>query len=305
MRVRAVVHEAAGDAVAPADGLPQGELVAQLRRRAERERRARKEAERISELATRQLYEKQQDLEAYAVELKRSNDELQSFASVASHDLQEPLRKIQAFGDRLKATNADALDERGLDYLERMQDAAGRMRDLINDLLAFSRVTTKARPCVPVDLGAIAHEVLLDLDVAIHEAGARVELGELPTVDADPMQMRQLIQNLLSNALKFRRPEGLPTVRIAGARRDDDSTVEITVSDNGIGFEQKYAERVFGVFERLHGRNAYDGTGVGLAICKKIAERHGGRMAVDSTPGEGSTFAITLPASQAPEQQSR
>jgi len=226
--------------------------------------------------------------------LQRSNHELQDFAYVASHDLQEPLRKIQAFGDRLKTKCAAALTDDGRDYLERMQNAASRMQTLINDLLAFSRVTTKGQPFELVELSRVAREVLSDLEVRIEQTGARIEVADLPTLDADPMQMRQLLQNLIGNALKFRREHFKPLVKVS-SRPVNGAHCELRVEDNGIGFDMKYLERIFGMFQRLHGREHYEGTGVGLAICRKIAERHGGQITAESAPGRGATFIVTLP----------
>jgi PAS domain S-box-containing protein len=226
--------------------------------------------------------------------LEQSNRELEDFAYVASHDLQEPLRKIQAFGDLLKSKHAAAMQPQARDYIDRMQSAAGRMQVLINDLLSFSRVTTKAQPFAPVDLGAIAREVAHDLEIRAHDTGGEIVVGELPAIEADALQMRQLLQNLAGNALKFHRPEVPPRVEINGAA--ENGRVLITVRDNGIGFDEKYADRIFTMFERLHGRGAYEGTGIGLAICRKIAERHGGTITARSTPGEGSEFRVTLPA---------
>jgi PAS domain S-box-containing protein len=248
----------------------------------------------------------EENLKDFAARLERSNRELQDFASVASHDLQEPLRKIQAFGDRLHAKYAEALGDQGRDYLERMQAAAARMRSLINDLLNFSRVATKAQPFSPVDLGQVALEVLSDLEGRIEQTGARVEVDGLPTVQADPMQMRQLLQNLIGNALKFHRPGEPPIVQVAGRvieAPEGDATAsqprcEIAVRDNGIGFDEKYLDRIFGVFQRLHGRGEYEGTGMGLAICRKIVERHGGSITARSTPVRGATFLVTLPLSR-------
>jgi len=241
----------------------------------------------------------EEELHAAMRRFEQSNRELEDFAYVASHDLQEPLRKIQAFGDRLKAKYATDLPEQAKDYIERMQSAANRMQVLINDLLTFSRVTTKAQPFVHVDLEQVARDVAHDLEVRTHEAGAHIDIGELPSIDADPLQMRQLLQNLISNALKFRREEVPPLVSISGSTAGD--TASIVVADNGIGFDEKYAERIFTMFERLHGRGVYEGTGIGLAICRKIAERHGGEIAARSTPGEGSTFTVTLPVHHAHE----
>ena len=233
--------------------------------------------------------------------LQRSNRELQDFAYVASHDLQEPLRKIQAFGDRLKKKFVEVLGDDGRDYLERMQNAAGRMQTLINDLLAFSRITTKAQPFVPVSLRQVAQEVLSDLEVRIEQTGARVEVGELTTIDADPLQMRQLLQNLIGNALKFRREYAKPVIALK-THANGDGCCRLTVEDNGIGFDMKYLDRIFGMFQRLHGRDQYEGTGVGLAICRKIAERHGGQITAQSSPGQGATFIVTLPVHQGESQ---
>ncbi|HEY9420032.1 MAG TPA: ATP-binding protein, partial [Thermoanaerobaculia bacterium] len=249
-------------------------------------------------------------LKAFAAKLERSNRELQDFASVASHDLQEPLRKIQAFGDRLKMLYDEALGEEGSDYLRRMQSAAGRMQTLINDLLMFSRVESKALPFTPIDLGVVAREVVTDLEVQIAQTGAVIEIGRLPTVEADPLQMRQLMQNLIGNSLKYRQAETKPVVKVrgmnsgndhprqAGGTRPLDQSCQLLVEDNGIGFDEKYLDRVFTVFQRLHGRTEYEGTGIGLAVCRKIAERHGGSITARSAPGRGATFIVTLPVRQ-------
>jgi len=225
--------------------------------------------------------------------LRRSNKELEQFASVAAHDLQEPLRKIQAFGDRLR-TRATSLDAQSRDYLERILASAVRMRTLINDLLAFSRVTIKAQPFVRVELEDLVQEVTTDLEVHIHQTQGRVEIRSLPTLDADPLQMRQLFQNLIGNALKFSRPEEPPVITIDSKRAG--SFWQISVRDNGIGFEETYRERIFEMFQRLHGRNEYEGTGMGLALCRKIVERHRGSISAQSRPGEGATFIVRLPA---------
>lgn len=249
----------------------------------------------------------EESLRAFAQELQRSNRELEQFALVASHDLQEPLRKIQAFGDRLRMRYAESLGEQGRDYVERMQQSATRMRRLIDDLLAFSRITTRAQPFSPVDLAAMAREVVSDLDGRLQQSGGQVEVGLLPPVEADPAQMRQLLQNLLANALKFHKPGVPPRVRIEGrllppaegnGNGQAPSFCEIAVSDNGIGFDEIYLDRIFNVFQRLHGREEYEGTGMGLAICRKIVERHGGQITARSKPGEGSTFLVTLPRTQ-------
>jgi PAS domain S-box-containing protein len=236
-------------------------------------------------------------------ELTRSNDELQQFAFIASHDLQEPLRKIKAFGDRLKVSCEDALNPQGRDYLDRMQNAAQRMQTLIEDLLSLSRVTTRAQPFVPVNLTQITQEVLSDLEVRIQQTGGRVEVGELPIIHGDPLQMRQLLQNLIGNALKFHRPEEPPVIKIYNqnlVNSSDNISVasehcQIIVEDNGIGFDEKYLDRIFNVFQRLHGRSEYEGTGIGLAICRKIVERHQGNITAQSQPGQRTKFIVTLP----------
>lgn len=237
-------------------------------------------------------------LQSLAQELRRSNRELEEFARIASHDLQEPLRKIQAFGDRLVTMLGAGLGEQGRDYLARMQAAAKRMSTLINDLLTYSRVTTKAQPFVRVDLGQIAREVSSDLEARIDETLGRVELGDLPAIEADPLQMRQLLQNLIGNALKFHRKDIPPVVRVAGEQGENAQTVRLSVTDNGIGFDMKYLDRIFDVFQRLHGRTEYAGTGLGLAVCRKLVERHGGAITATSAPEQGSTFIVTLPVKQ-------
>ena len=246
-------------------------------------------------------------------ELARSNSELQEFAYIASHDLQEPLRKIQAFGDRLQAQYSEKLGDRGQDYLARMQYAAARMQALIHDLLSLSQVTTKAQPFAMVDLNQVTQEVLLDLELAIEQTGGRVEVGQLPTIEADPLQIRQLIQNLISNALKFHSAEVTPVIKVSSQMLEVEQGVieklvvtlcQITIEDNGIGFDEKYLDRIFNVFQRLHNRSEYEGTGMGLAICRKVAERHGGSITALSTPGQGATFIVTLPIKQAEENYS-
>jgi PAS domain S-box-containing protein len=257
-------------------------------------------------------------LQEYTRRLAQNNRELQEFAYVSSHDLQEPLRKVRAFGDRLQAKCGDVLTPEGKDYLARMQNAALRMQMLIEALLAYSRITTKARPYEMVNLGQIAREVLGDLEIRIEQTNARVTVGELPEIQADPVQMRQLLQNLLGNSLKFHRP-GVPLeielsakvfTATEGAAHHVSAALladyppetlfcQIQVRDNGIGFDNKYAERIFGVFQRLHGRGDYEGAGVGLAICRKIAERHGGEITAQGQPGQGAVFRVTLPVRHA------
>jgi PAS domain S-box-containing protein len=249
----------------------------------------------------------EEELKRFTAQLERSNRELQDFASVASHDLQEPLRKIQAFGDRLRTRYEPALGPEGKDYLDRMLNAAGRMSTLISDLLTFSRVTTRAQPFKPVDLGEIARDVVSDLEARVEQTGGRVDLGPLPRIEADAMQIRQLLQNLIGNALKFHKPGERPVVRVdaeiapANGSAAEGNVCRLTITDNGIGFDEKYLDRIFNVFQRLHGRNTYEGTGIGLAVCRKIAERHHGSVTARSVPGQGSTFVVTLPVRQPQE----
>jgi signal transduction histidine kinase len=241
------------------------------------------------------------DLAAANESLAHSNRELEQFASVASHDLQEPLRKIQAFGDRLQTRYGQELGEQGADYLKRMLASAMRMRSLIDALLTFSRVTSKAQPFTPVDLAATAEDVIADLEERIQRDGGRVEIGPLPSLEADPLQMRQLFQNLIGNGLKFSRPGTPPVVKVESrllthaGENGEAPRSEISVRDNGIGFEEVYLDRIFDLFQRLHGRHEYEGTGMGLAICRKIVERHGGTITAESSLGQGATFLVTLP----------
>ena len=247
-------------------------------------------------------------LRQFTIQLERSNRELQDFAYVASHDLQEPLRKIVVFGERLREKNSEALGPEALDYLERMQKAAARMQILINDLLTFSRVTTKAQPFTSVNLAEVASGVVEDLEGRIELVKGRVELGALPVIDAEALQMRQLLQNLIGNALKFRRPEEPPVVKVEAQIISAPDTpakklCRLTVSDNCIGFDEKYLDRIFNVFQRLHTRNEYEGTGMGLAIVRKIALYHGGDITAKSKPGQGSTFILTIPVAHPQKAQ--
>jgi signal transduction histidine kinase len=254
----------------------------------------------------------EKELRSYASRLQQTNRELQDIANIVSHDLQEPLRKIQAFSDLIKIKVANSLTDEGRDYIDRMQNAARRMQHLINDLLTFSRVTIKAQPFVPVDLTVIGREVVADLDIRIQQVQGRVEIGNLPTIEADPIQIRQLLLNLVTNGLKFARRDVLPVITISAelvsvprprhqALPGPDTMCRITVEDNGIGFEEKYTDRIFGIFQRVHPADNYEGTGMGLAICRKIAERHGGTITARSTPGSGSVFTITLPVRHSEE----
>lgn len=250
------------------------------------------------------LYTEISELKEREAALGRSNRELQDFASVASHDLQEPLRKIEAFGDRLAKRCEAQLDDQGQLYLERMLSAAGRMRLLINDLLTYSRVTTKGRPFEPCNLATVAKDVASDLQVRIEETGATVDFSELPSIDADVVQMRQLFQNVISNAIKYHKEGVPPEVRVSARVSGDDgqAVCELQFQDNGIGFEMRYADRIFSIFQRLHGNQEFEGTGIGLATCRKIVERHSGAIEVESVVGEGSTFIIKLPVNHVGER---
>jgi signal transduction histidine kinase len=245
----------------------------------------------------------------YAAELERSNRELQDFANIASHDMQEPLRKIMNFSELLRERYDEGMEEGGRDYLMRMERAALHLYNLINELLAYSRINTRAQPFVQVDLNEITQRVLADLELQIEESKARLEVSELPCLEADPTQMYQLVQNLVSNALKFRKAGCQPVIKISSpdtpaARGKVDGMVLLTVSDNGIGFDEKYLDKIFQPFQRLHPKNEYDGTGIGLAICRKIIERHGGSITARSKPGQGAEFVVSLPASQYQEKVS-
>ena len=241
-------------------------------------------------------------LREYTRKLEISNRELQDFAHVASHDLQEPLRKIEAFGSRLSQKYADDLPEEASLFVDRMRNAADRMRLLINDLLNFSRITTNAKPFKQTDLSEVIAGVISDLQIRIEETGADIVIGDLPTIDADAMQMRQLFQNLIGNALKFSKPDRKPVIRIDGAilsasgLSSDTDLCRLTIADNGIGFDSKYKDQIFTIFQRLHGRSEYEGTGIGLATCRRIVERHSGDIDANGRPDEGTTFTVTLPA---------
>lgn len=242
-------------------------------------------------------------------ELKRSNEDLEQFAYVASHDLQEPLRKIRAFGDRLINRMEEVGDPLEKEYTLKMVDAAMRMQTLIQDLLAFSMVSRDMGERQNADLNEIIMQVIEDLQISIKEAGAVVHISRLPVIpDANAIQMQQLFQNLLSNAIKFRQENTTPEIRITATELKGQQIpypeidaspyrkyYQVTVKDNGVGFEEKYLERVFTIFQRLHGRGQYSGTGIGLAVCKRICQNHSGFITARSTPGKGTTFIVYLP----------
>lgn len=231
-------------------------------------------------------------LSSQAEELARSNADLEQFAYVASHDLQEPLRMVASYTQLLARRYKDRLDADAEEFIGYAVDGVTRMQELINDLLAYSRVGTRGGSFGPTDLEPIVQRVLATLAPAIEDSGATVTCDKLPTVYGDPVQLGQLFQNLIGNALKFR-GEDPPRVHVGAERREDEWVFE--VRDNGIGIAPEYADRIWVIFQRLHSRDEYPGTGIGLAICKKIVERHGGHITVDSGPGSGSTFRFTIP----------
>jgi PAS domain S-box-containing protein len=237
--------------------------------------------------------EAEERINRFTEELKRSNAELERFAYVSSHDLQEPLRTVASFAQLLGSRYRGKLDADADEFIQFIVDGANRMQTLINDLLAYSRVGTQGKPFAPVEFERVFHDVMEDLDLAIEESGAVVTRDPLPAVRGDGVQLRQLLQNLVGNAIKFRQPGEPPRVHVGAAR--DGAGWQFSVRDNGIGIDPQYFERVFIIFQRLHGRDDYPGTGIGLAVCKKIVERHGGRIWVESEPGRGSTFHFTLP----------
>ncbi len=223
--------------------------------------------------------------------------------------MQEPLRKIQSFGNLLSARHAGQLGEQGMDYLKRMMDAAQRMQTLIQDLLKLSRVTTRAQPFAPCDLAEILRGVLSDLEVKITSSGARVIAAGLGTIEADSTQMRQLFQNLVANALKFQLPGTRPEVMIAARTLENGPgglpqvplgapLCEVRIQDNGIGFDPQFTDQIFSPFKRLHTRAEFEGSGIGLTVCRKITDRHHGRIVAQSAAGQGATFLVTLPVNQ-------
>lgn len=241
----------------------------------------------------------QRAMQESAVQLRRSNRDLEEFAHAASHDLQEPLRKVRTFADRfVRSVDRASLSEQQQQFLERMHDAAGRMQTRIDDLLKLARITRVSPRRQVIAVEDVLKGVLRDLDTAIAAEGAVVDVGPLPDLEADPTLLALLLQNLVSNALKYRRPDVPPRIRIRSADvldRTGRPAAEITVTDNGIGFDPEYAERIFLPFERLHGSAEYEGSGVGLAISMRVAEAHGGTIHADGAPGRGATFTVVLP----------
>lgn len=249
--------------------------------------------------------ERTRELQQANTELEKMNQELASFAYVSSHDLQEPLRKIQAFASRILEKEYQNLSAAGQDYFTRMQEAARRMQLLIQDLLAYSRTNKKEKELVPTNLNLLVAGVLDDLEQYILDNEATINVDELPVADVIPFQFRQLFTNLISNSLKFRKKDtpvmiNIKSEKVMGAEispeaNGNDAYYRVTVEDNGIGFDNAYHERIFDVFQRLHTKQEYEGTGIGLAICKKIVENHRGFIAAKGEPGKGARFTIYLP----------
>jgi signal transduction histidine kinase len=270
-----------------------------LKNQSERQREAEQQNQKLQDAVD----ERTTELSLYSEELSRSNRELEDFAFVASHDLQEPLRKIMAFGERLES-QADAFSEKQLDYLKRMRSAAARMSKLISDLLAFSRVNTKGSEFQTIDLNVLVSECLEDLNVLVEETGVALEIAKLPSIQGDPTQIQQLFFNLIANAIKFSQSTGAPHVKLGVTSVSQPESVEVEglskwscfeISDNGIGFEQEHPEKIFAPFQRLHSRSEYKGTGIGLAICRRIVERHNGTIEALGRPGKGATFKVCIP----------
>ncbi len=261
----------------------------------------------------RLLEDSNASLERLNHRLVRSNEDLQDFAFVVSHDLKEPLRKIRVFAERLKSRSEEMPDDRRAEYLELILDSTKRMQSLIAAILDISRVVTHGQPFRMADLGAVAQEVLADLAVRLEETGGQVMVADLPAIECDPTQIRQVLQNLIDNALKFHRPGVAPQITVTGAilSPEEAATMDalsdmcrIEVRDNGIGFDESASQKIFSLFQRLYPQEPIEGSGIGLAVCRKIVERHGGTITVSSTPGQGSIFTILLPLRHVAAQHS-
>ncbi|WP_348673055.1 ATP-binding protein [uncultured Abyssibacter sp.] len=257
-----------------------------LRRKLARERKAREEAETLLEAKARELHERNR-------ELRRSNEELERFAYAASHDLRAPLRTIAGFSDLLQRKEAASMSDSGREFLELIQEAVSQMDNLIEDLLQFSRANRVEVNFEPIDLAEVIDDASDRLRSLIEQQSATIEVGPLPQVSGHAGLLTRLFQNLISNGCKFARPGVPPVVRISAA--PDGDQVCVRVEDNGIGIEPEYQEQIFQMFARLHNADDYPGTGIGLALCTRIVERHSGRIDVVSQPGEGATFRVWLP----------
>jgi two-component system, chemotaxis family, sensor kinase Cph1 len=250
--------------------------------------------ERSLELTSHELNDKTAQIETQKDELQRSNQELEQFAYIASHDLQEPLRTVQSYVQLLRKRYADKLDTDANEFMDFAVEGATRMRTLIDDLLTYARLASRARPFERTELAVVLAETVRALKIRLDEKQATIKQSELPAVNGDKRQLGQLLQNLISNAVKFHKPGVHPTVTIAAERRGHEYV--ISVADDGIGIAPEYKEKIFVIFQRLHSRDEYDGTGLGLAVVKKIVERHGGRIWVESEVGNGAKFLFTIPA---------
>lgn len=237
-----------------------------------------------------------------AEELERSNQELEDFAFIASHDLQEPLRKVVLFGDRLKSVYPSTEDDRGINYIDRLQKSISKMQNFIHDLLEYSRVNQSSALIKLIDLNEIVSEVVSDLQTQLDHTQGRIEIAPLPAIEGNEFLMAQLFQNLIANALKYSRENVPPQIKIS-SRPNGDSAWDILVEDNGIGIEPKYFHKIFKPFERLHSSDQYGGNGIGLAICSKVSTKHGGKIRIESQPGKGSTFFLTLPKAQSSDSR--
>lgn len=251
----------------------------------------------LNRMLETRVAQRTRELEQSNEELAERNRDLEQFAYVASHDLQEPLRMVTSFVELLDRRYGDRLDDKAREFIGFAVQGTIRMQDLIHDLLAFSRIGSDGRAFEPVDLNSVVETVLGDLADSIARSGAEIEMDRLPAISADPSQMHQLVQNLVCNSIKFCRPDASPRIEIRCRRSEGERRPGwvLTVADDGIGLDMRHADRIFELFQRLHARDDYDGTGIGLAICRRIAERHGGRIEVESEAGRGARFHVTLP----------
>lgn len=247
------------------------------------------------EISKKELNQANLDLQELKVKLERSNENLEQFACVASHDLQEPLRMVTSYMALLERRIQNKLDQDSKEFMQFAVDGSSRMQQLINDLLSYSRVTTKGKPFEPTNSEEVFGTVLKNLEAAINESGAKVSHDPLPVVTADGGQITRLFQNLVGNAIQYRDSQKAPEVHVSAQKKGAEWV--FSVRDNGIGIDPQYHDRIFGIFQRLHTREQYPGTGIGLAVCKKIVERHGGEIRVESEVGKGSTFYFSLPDS--------
>ncbi|MEL6346412.1 MAG: ATP-binding protein, partial [Myxococcota bacterium] len=251
-----------------------------------------------AERALKVLFDKQKEqtraLKRINAKLKASNEELEQFAYVSSHDLQEPLRKISSFCELLEEEFSDTMSEDAKLYVRYATDGARRMQGLLRDLLSYSRLNTRAQPFGSLDMDLVLVEVWRNLSRQAREAGATMTAEALPTLVGDDGQLTQLFQHLLDNAIKYRHPDRTPRIHVSAVRTADGAHWQFSVEDNGLGIDPQFRERIFTIFQRLHPRHQYDGTGIGLAICARVVQRHGGRMWVEGDPGRGSIFCFTI-----------